>query len=83
MLTRVISVLTLAIALVGCHGKPSEEDCKRAVANIQRVNGIEGTTNEVDTLAAVRKCRADSSKESALCIAAAKTPSDIDACSRR
>ena len=72
-------LLVLCAWTLGCGNKPTEEDCKKAIANIQKVTGVQPNTEE-ETLAAIRKCRGQSTKGAAECMANAKTTDEIDAC---
>jgi hypothetical protein len=80
---RMRTLLVMVLLSLGCANKPSEEECKKAISNIQKVLGLEGTAIEADTIAAIRKCRGQSTRQAALCMAAAKTSEEIDACEKK
>jgi hypothetical protein len=68
------------LALVSSCNKPTEDACQKAIENIQRVTGIENSAGAPDSAAAVRKCRAQASKEAVACMTSAKTIAEIAAC---
>jgi hypothetical protein len=77
---RALLVLLVVLASVGCGNKPTEEQCKKAIANIQKLSGIDSTTDETETLAAIRKCRGQSTREAADCMINAKSLDELDGC---
>lgn len=79
----VLALLSLA-ALGGCRSKPSDEDCRRAVTNLQRLTGTgQGAAAEAETHAAVRRCLGDSTQEAARCVGRAETVEQADACLKK
>ena len=74
--------LVLFAPTSGCGNSPTEEECKRAVANMQRIYEIDPSAQAAETMAFVRKCRAQSTKQSVTCIIQAKTEAEIDACTK-
>jgi hypothetical protein len=77
------AALLIALAgLLGC-GRPSEEDCRRAVLNLQRLRGLETDPQAPDPEAAVRKCRSTGNRDTVQCLIAAKTPADADTCQKK
>ena len=88
MFSRIVALTLLGALLLGagsgCRSKPSDEDCKRAVANLQRLNNTgTGLAAEKETAAAVRRCLADSTMEDARCVAAAQTVEAADTCLKK
>lgn len=76
--------LALTTALAGCRTKPSDEDCRRAVSNLQRLTGTgQGAAAESETHTAVRSCLGDSTQESARCVGRAETIEQVDACLKK
>jgi len=78
--------LTAAAALIlglgfatGCD-KPSEDSCKKAIANMQFLLGTEHLTEGQDMQGEVRRCKGGSSKEAVECAIAAKTLDQLKAC---
>ena len=72
-------VMAVGLALGGCD-RPNEDECTKAVENLQRLRGLEHDVSAPDPKAAVRKCRANGHKKSTACLAAAKTLAEADAC---
>jgi hypothetical protein len=79
---RALSTLLagLTLCLIASCSKPSSDDCRKAIANIQKLNGIENSDQAPDPEAAVRKCRAQSSKKAVKCTINAKTAAEAEAC---
>ena len=76
--------LVLALALTPACNRPSEDECRRAVDNIQRINEIGGRLDDTaGAEAAVRKCRAQGTKETVQCWLAAKTAADLESCEKK
>ena len=76
-MTRVFGLLLCGALFVACD-KPSEEDCRKAVANMRSIHGTENPTVNADP--DVRRCKGASSKKSVQCVIAAKTEADLAAC---
>jgi hypothetical protein len=73
--------LAIGLALLGaCSTKPSEESCEKAVNNIRKLTGQSHTDVGADKRAAVRSCRAQSSKDTVECMAEARTAEELFAC---
>ncbi|MFH0902893.1 MAG: hypothetical protein V2A73_19875 [Pseudomonadota bacterium] len=69
------------LALAGGCNKPGENECKAAIENIDRITNKHNSSDAV--AAAVRKCRAYSSRQATSCWANAKTADDLAACEQR
>ena len=56
---RRLRVLWLAVLLLpaAACSKPSDDECRKAVLNLQKVRGQEGKTQAPDVEAFVRRCR--------------------------
>jgi hypothetical protein len=68
----------LSIAfLVGCN-KPTEEDCKKAIENVQKILGTEHL--QTDIPGEIRRCRGGSSKTKVACAMAATSLEGLRAC---
>lgn len=79
---QVITSLGLIAALVlgtACS-KPSEEDCRKALANMQVLMGTEHLAQNSDMQGEVRRCKGGSTKEAVACAIAAKSLADLSAC---
>jgi hypothetical protein len=72
-------LLSTVLALASCD-KPTEDACRKAIDNIQKITGIEASAGAPDAEAAVRKCRAQASRKAVQCMMDAKTVDDIAAC---
>ena len=80
MLFAVCVITGLGGGLGGCD-KPTADDCKKAVQNMQQI--MVGPTNafdHTDLSGEVRRCQTGSTRESVACAIAAKTQDDLKAC---
>ena len=59
--------------------RPSEGDCKKAIANIRLLAGTEND-DFGDPEAAIRSCRGNASKDSVNCVVNARAPADLEKC---
>ena len=75
-----VGVTLLLGAAAGCSTKPSEEACEKAVSNIRKLTGQSNTEIGADKRAAIRSCRAQSSKDTVECMAEARTAEELFAC---
>ena len=79
---KVITSLGLIAALAigtGCS-KPSEDDCRKALSNMQTLMGTEFVSLNSDLNSEVRRCRGGSSKKAVQCAGDAKTLDELKAC---
>ncbi len=81
MMTMRSFVLLAAIMLCAC-GRPSTEDCRKAVNNMQKLRGLENAQQAPDPEAAVRKCRSTANPDTVACLIRAKTQPELDACEK-
>lgn len=68
-MTRTLSavvVVVLGLASAGCE-KPSEEDCRKAIANMQTLLGTDKLLAAEDLQGAIRRCKGSSSKKAVTC----------------
>jgi len=77
---RVVLALLLLGGAASCSTKPSEESCEKAVNNIRKLTGQSHTDIGADKRAAIRSCRAQSSKDTVECMADARTSDELFAC---
>lgn len=70
------------LAAVACS-KPSPEDCRKAVLNMQRIRELDKDTQNSDPEVWVRKCRATGSPDTVRCLIAAKTEDELTRCEKR
>lgn len=78
---RALPLAFLLLAAVPACNRPTEENCRKAIQNIDKVTGR--TPEPVDVAAAVRTCRAEASEEAVACWIAAKSPADVEACEKK
>ncbi len=76
---RLLPLLLLVLPLAACD-KPSESDCKKAAANMQKIEGIQGSDQLLETNRFVRQCRSQFSRKAVTCVTNAKTSEDIEKC---
>lgn len=79
-MTRAFLIGLLVLFAAGCSTKPSEESCEKAVNNIRKLTGQSNTEIGADKRAAVRSCRAQSSKDKVECMVEARTVEELDKC---
>lgn len=78
-LAQVAMLATFATS-AGCE-RATEEKCREAVRNVFRITKVDDTQNAgPDESAAIRSCRANSSRQTVDCVIAAKTLDDLAAC---
>ena len=70
----------LLLSLASACDRPTTTECRQAVANIQRVLAVDTDEQSPVSEAAVRKCRAQSTRKVVQCTIVAKTPAELDAC---
>ena len=75
---RLLAALLL-FGLAGCE-RPTDDECRRAVYNMQKLRGVENDATAPDPEAAIRRCRSSGKKDSTLCLANAKTLEEAKAC---
>ena len=74
-------VAALAPLGTGACNKPTPEDCRQAIVNMERLLGTEAAARNADTESEVRRCRGGSSKETVACAIKATTLDELKACS--
>ena len=60
--------------------KPSAEDCRKAVINLQKLRGLDTSPQAPDPEAAVRKCRSTANPKTVACLIRATSAAEADAC---
>jgi len=78
VMTRLVVGLSLVLA-IGCN-KPSEENCRKAIANMQALLGTEHLLSDADLQGEIRRCKGGSSKESVDCAMKATSIDELRAC---
>ncbi|MBP6629270.1 MAG: hypothetical protein KBG28_07770 [Kofleriaceae bacterium] len=78
----VLRGLGLGLALASAAGcdKPTESQCRDAIANMRRLIGTDQVTSGDNMAAAIRRCRGNSKKSSVQCAVGAKTLDELRAC---
>lgn len=66
-------------ALSGCN-KPTEEECRAAITNMEKLLGTEAAARNADNEGEVRRCRGGSSKAAVACAGKAATLEELKAC---
>jgi hypothetical protein len=77
VMKRIVFMLSLS-ALLGACNKPSEESCKAAIENMQKLLGTE--TIHTDIKSEVRRCTGGSSKDAVECAIKATSVEQLHAC---
>src|SRR5262245_5430473 len=72
--------LGLSLALASACNKPSDADCRKAIANMRHLLETDKIVSTADTEAAVRRCRGNSKKKTVQCAIDAKTVDELKAC---
>ena len=79
---RLLFVVAVSVGfapLGGCN-KPTEEECRAAITNMEKLLGTEAASRNVDNEGEVRRCRGGSSKEAVACAGKAGTLEQLKAC---
>lgn len=71
---------SLGLLATGCN-KPSEESCKTALRNIQKLLGTASLTSADNLGGAVRRCRGASKREAVQCAIDATSMEQLEKCS--
>jgi len=72
-------LVTVAALLSGCN-KPSEAECRKAIANMRRLLDTDKVNVAGDVESAIRRCRGSSKKKSVQCATDAKSLEELGAC---
>jgi hypothetical protein len=73
-------LLMVAAAALGCATKPSEDECRKAISNMQVLMGTENLGDSEMIESQVRRCKGGSSKKSVQCAIKAQTLDDLRKC---
>lgn len=79
MRLRMLWLAVVVLPFAACS-KPTEDDCRKAILNLQKIRGQESKPQEQDIDAFVRRCRSTGKVDSVRCLINAKTPAEADAC---
>lgn len=72
--------VALVVPMLSSCSKPSEDDCRKAIVNLQKIRGQDQKPQEPDLEAFVRRCRSTGNVGSVKCLINAKTAAEADAC---
>jgi hypothetical protein len=76
---RFLMIFALLAGAVACS-KPSQEDCRKAVLNLQRIRGLDKSANAPDPETFARKCKATGDPAIVRCLIDAKNEADVARC---
>ncbi len=79
LLGLVLVAITGFGGLVGCT-KPSDENCRKALQNMQVILGTENLNDKSGMEGEVRRCKGGSRREAVDCAIKAKSLEDLRAC---
>jgi hypothetical protein len=74
------ALAVLAAPAAGGCNKPTADECRLAIANMEKQLGTETAARNEDNEGNVRRCRGGSSKEAVTCAIKATTPEELKAC---
>ena len=70
----------LGVASLGACNKPEADDCRKAIANMQKLLGTDAAAKNVDNEGEVRRCKGGSSRQAVACAIKATTLDELKAC---
>jgi hypothetical protein len=76
---RIVLAVAMLAGLAACD-KPSKEDCRKALLNMQHLMGTENITANVGIEGDVRRCEGGSRKAAVLCAQKATTREELMRC---
>lgn len=68
-----------ASAALGCN-KPTPEECRQAITNMEKLLGTEAAARNADNEGEVRRCRGGSNKAAVACAIKATSRDELKAC---
>lgn len=75
------AILSMAAAgSLGACNKPEADDCRKAIANMQKLLGTDAAAKNVDNEGEVRRCKGGSTREAVACAIKATTLEELHAC---
>lgn len=78
---RRLSILAvLAVLAFGACSKPSEENCRKALANMKHLMGTENLNDAESLEGEVRRCKGGSTRKAVACAIKAQTLDELRAC---
>jgi hypothetical protein len=80
MVMKRFLLVAVVVATVGACNKPSADDCRHAIANMQKLLGTDTAAKNVDNEGEVRRCRGGSRTEAVACAIKATSLAELKAC---
>jgi hypothetical protein len=80
MVMKRFLLVVVAIAGAGACNKPTTDDCRKAIANMQLQLGTEAVGKNSDIEGDVRRCKGGSSREAVACAIKASSLAELKAC---
>jgi hypothetical protein len=80
MVMKRFALVLAVLASLGACNKPTPEECRAAILNMEKLLGTEAAARNVDNEGEIRRCRGGSSKEAVTCASKAATLEDLKAC---
>jgi hypothetical protein len=78
-MTRLASIVLALVTLAACD-KPTPEDCRKALLNMQHLLGTENLNTNASLEGEVRRCRGGSKRKAVACAIKATTLDELRAC---
>lgn len=78
-MTRLASIVLAVLALAACD-KPTPEDCRKALLNMQHLLGTENLNTDANLQGEIRRCRGGSKRKAVECAIKATTLDELRAC---
>ena len=75
-----LALLFAAVLATGCATKPSADDCRKAIANMQRLMGTDNMRDDGRIEGEVRRCKGGSKKEAVACAMGASSIDQLKQC---
>lgn len=75
-----LAMWMVAVLAIGCATKPSEEDCRKAIGNMQTLMGTDNLRDSASIEGEVRRCKGGSSKKAVQCAIKAQSLDDLRGC---
>jgi hypothetical protein len=79
VMKRFLLVVVAAAGLGACN-KPTVDDCRLAITNMQKLLGTDVAARNTDNEAEVRLCKGGSSREAVACAIKASSLDELKAC---
>ncbi|HEU4733191.1 MAG TPA: hypothetical protein VFT22_35105 [Kofleriaceae bacterium] len=73
-------LVVVAVAGLAACNKPSADECRQAISNMERLLGTDAVARNSDNEGEVRRCKGGSSKDAVTCAIKATTIDELKAC---